>query len=233
MYYIHRATFAPGIIHWEYSGLGWEDDSTVGILDPSLTSVQPNIMTDWGFSGTITDEVQPASVEPNQSLDPILSTKAVKETNVAEHNLSIGQTVGNVGTVPVMIGPSSIVVVGLQTLKPGGQAAAVDGTPISLAPSGTAVIVGGTSFPLSQHPKLEQKQTVGTLVTVPVVLKSSSIIVIGMQTLHPEGAPVTIAPSTNLSLLPSATALVIVGITSLLTQVIDLDVESVVVPTVN
>ena len=239
VYYVYRKTFVPGIVHWESSGLGWEDDSTIGILDQSLTNVQPSIMTDWGLSGTITGLVELASAKPSQRLDPVLSTKAGtgsqpdKETNLAVHNPSIGQTVGNVGTVPVVMGPSSVVVIGSQTLKPGGPAATVGGTPIVLAPSGTAIIVGGTSFPLPPHQKLGQEQTVGTLGTVPVVLKPSSVVVVGTQTLQPGGPPITIAPGTTLSLAPSAAALVVGGTTSLLQQAIDSNVQPVAVSMAN
>lgn len=53
-------------------------------------------------------------------------------------------TVGSVGTVPVIIGPSSVVVVGTQTLSKGGPPITVGGRPVSLDSDGHAIIVDGT-----------------------------------------------------------------------------------------
>ncbi|KAF2274417.1 uncharacterized protein EI97DRAFT_350256, partial [Westerdykella ornata] len=50
-------------------------------------------------------------------------------------------TVGSIGTVPVVIGPSSVVVVGSETLKPGSQIT-VGGNPVSLEPAGSNIVVG-------------------------------------------------------------------------------------------
>jgi hypothetical protein len=53
--------------------------------------------------------------------------------------------VGTVGSNPVIVGPSSVVVVGTQTLHPGGSVVIVNGSPVSLVPSGNALVVGSAA----------------------------------------------------------------------------------------
>ena len=59
-------------------------------------------------------------------------------------------TVGAIGTDPVVIGPSSVVVVGAHTLQPGGPGINVGGQDVSLAPSATAIVIGGKTSELPQ-----------------------------------------------------------------------------------
>lgn len=53
--------------------------------------------------------------------------------------------VGTIGGNPVIVGPSSVVVVGTQTLQPGGSVVIVNGSPVSLVPSGNAIVVPSTA----------------------------------------------------------------------------------------
>lgn len=214
IYYYNRPDFAPGIVHWESSALGWEDaPNPLGFMDPT-SSVQPHIMIDWDLSGTRTTPTEPKITgERNPSR---LVSNPSKETQAPQF-----QTVGTVGTAPVVVGPSSVVVIGSQTLWLGGPAVTVGGTPVALAPSATAIVLGGTALPLPQNvrPGQQQTQTVGTFGTIPVVVGPSSLVAVGTQTLQPGGLPITIGPGTVVSLAPSGTALVVGGTTSILPQV--------------
>lgn len=126
------------------------------------------------------------------------------------------EVVGTVGSQTIKIGPSSVVVVGAQTLSPGGPAITVGGTPVSLAPSATAIVIGGITSKLPQ--------AVATAAAPPPVLTIGSttltanaatqFLVAPGQTLTPGGA-VTVS-GTVISLAPSASFLVIGGSTQLL-----------------
>lgn len=105
--------------------------------------------------------------------------------------------------------PGSNYIVGSQTLIPGGPAINVDGTPVSLAVSATAVVVGGSTVPLSGAS------------TTPAVLAingntytgiSGSTFLIGSQTLIPGGSAITVS-GTPVSLPLDATAVVVGGST--------------------
>lgn len=217
IYYYNRPDFAPGIVHWESSALGWEDaPNPLGFMDPT-SSIQPHIMTDWDLSETRTTPTEPKITEernpsPTVKLGPV--SKPSKEAQVPQF-----QTVGTVGTAPVVVGPSSVVVIGSQTLWPGGPAVTVRGTPVALAPSATAIVVGATELPLPQNLRPGQKKTIGTFGTIPVVVGPSPVVAVGAQTLQPGGLPITIEPGTVVSLAPSGTALVVGGTTSVLPQV--------------
>lgn len=219
LYYAHFAWFQPGIVHWESSALGWGDEFIQGMVDPTSSTSLSHIKTDWSFPEATTKTAAPGATgvrNPAATAEPGVVVAANKETKTA----SI-RTVGTIGTVPVVVGPSSIVVVGSQTLSPGGPAVTVGGTPVALAPSATAIVVGGTSLSLPQVQRPGHQQTVGTLGTVPVVVGPSSVVVLGTQTLQPGGPAITLGPGTTVSLAPSAAALVIGGTTSILPQLVN------------
>ena len=228
MYYINQPVFGGDIVHWESSALGWDDEATLEAMDQTVTNVQPHIMTDWDLSGTTTE---PTILETTEGRHPAPTAKpdVISDPSKVDKPAQV-QTVGTVGTAPVVVGPSSVVIVGSQTLKPGGPAITVGGTPVALAPSATAIVVGGTSLPLPQNQRPGQQQTVGTFGTVPVVIGPSSIVVVGTQTLQPGGAPITLGPGTTVSLASSATAIVIGGTTSLLPQIINPTPQAAVPP---
>jgi uncharacterized protein YodC (DUF2158 family) len=109
-----------------------------------------------------------------------------------------------------------------QTLKPGGPAITVSGTPISLAPQATAVVVGSsTSILVTALHAGDQAQQTGelpsmlTLAGVTATLNSASEYVIAGQTLIAGGTPITVS-STPISLVSQATAVVIGTSTSIL-----------------
>lgn len=116
--------------------------------------------------------------------------------------------------------PSSVVVVGSQTLKPGAPAVSIGGRPVSLAPSATAIVVGGTTsaLPIVASPG-SPAQSIGTVGGRPIVVDSSSAIIIGTATLNP-GQPAVTIGGTAVSIVSLGTAIVVGGKTSNLPQVI-------------
>ena len=94
-----------------------------------------------------------------------------------------------------------------QTLIPGGPALTVSGTRLSLAPSGTEVIIGTSTIPLnptapSSHPP---PLTIGSQTITP---NAAGVYLIAGQTLIPGGPAITVS-GTRLSLAASATQVVI------------------------
>jgi hypothetical protein len=109
-----------------------------------------------------------------------------------------------------------------QTLRPGEPAITVSGTPISIAPQATAVVVGSsTSILVTALHAGDQAQQTGelpsmlTLAGVTATLNSASEYVIVGQTLIAGGTPITVS-STPISLASQATAVVIGTSTSIL-----------------
>lgn len=126
------------------------------------------------------------------------------------------------GSQTLAIGPSSVLVFGSQTLVPGGPQLIVGGTPVSLAPSATAIAVGGSTAAL---PAFAQS-TSGPLPSPPVIVVGSrtlvagpsSVFILDSQTLVPGGPQLTV-DGTVVSLARSATAVVVGGRTSALAYV--------------
>lgn len=226
-YYHNKPDFGFWEVHWESSALGWEDEP-VGIEGQGLSTGQPFVVTDWDLSGKTTDALQPKTTQGRDSKPtprPGDVGGSIRETQSPRP-----QTVGLVGTAPVVVGPSSVVVVGSQTLRPGGPAVTVGGTAVALAPSATAIVVGGTSLPLPQSVRPGQKSTIGNFGTVPVVVGPSSVVAIGTQTLQPGGPAITIGPGTILSLPPSGSALIVGGTTSVLPQILNSALQAATPP---
>jgi hypothetical protein len=215
-YYHNRPDMGMGDVHWEIPEIGWEDE-TVGVDGQTPTSAQPLVITDWDLFGQTTEAAEPMT---SQGRGPKSTTKSEAHGGpIGETQVPSSQTVGTVGTAPVVIGPSSVVVVGSQTLRPGGPAVTVGGTAVALPPSATAIVVGGTSLPLpQQNVRPGQQHAIGNFGTLPVVIGPSSEITIGTQTLQLGGPAITIGPGTVVSLPLAGTVLVVGGTTSVFPQ---------------
>lgn len=127
--------------------------------------------------------------------------------------------IGNFGTLPVVVGPSSVVTIGTQTLQPGGPAITIGpGTIISLPPSGTALIVGGTTSilpPVSNPAPQAAAPPVLTIGSTTLIPNAATQFFIGPgETLTP-GGTATI-DGVNVSLEASAVFVVIGGSTHIL-----------------
>ncbi|MCJ1396545.1 hypothetical protein MMC18_009436 [Xylographa bjoerkii] len=107
---------------------------------------------------------------------------------------------------PITADSTSAYTIGTQTLVPGGLAITVSSTVLSLAPSATAIAIGGATIPL-QFPSSSAPFVI-TIENTAYTANSASAFTLGTQTLIPGGPAITEA-GTMLSLAPSATAIVI------------------------
>ncbi|KAF9728903.1 hypothetical protein PMIN01_13283 [Paraphaeosphaeria minitans] len=107
---------------------------TVGGSSISVASSATAIVVN-GHTSSLPIVANPAS--PTQTIGTIGGTPVVVGPSSV--------VVGTVGSNPVIVGPSSVVVVGTQTLQPGGSVVIVNGNPVSLVPSGNALVVGSTA----------------------------------------------------------------------------------------
>lgn len=97
-------------------------------------------------------------------------------------------------------------IIGSQTLSPGGQAITISGTPISIPHLDPVLIIGTSTQVLYGSPVTDRPQITiaGTVYTA----DTAGDFLVGSQTLIP-GAPALIIAGTQISLAPSASALVI------------------------
>ncbi|KAH7082691.1 hypothetical protein BKA63DRAFT_583728 [Paraphoma chrysanthemicola] len=217
LFYENWPDLDPFIIHFESTVLGF-DDPPVVVNNADSTAV-PFTMGDWDF-GT---PPSPTSVKPAVRPDPVPTTPAAN----SNRNQDLGDaqttqvTVGNIGTIPVVIGPSSVVVVGTQTLQPGGPAVIVGGvTPVSLVPSATAIVIGGTNTvllppvlsPAQQPARPPPVITIGSSTLTPNA--ATQFFIAPGQTLTPGGTATV--DGTVVSLAPSASFIVVGGSTQIL-----------------
>lgn len=211
LYYQNLPMLDPFIIHFESTALGFEveptapgfDDDPV-IFNNHFSSKPPPItIDDWEIPGVPAKQTTTADVKPNMRPDAVPTTKAGHgDTNDGRNGADSPQqtpvTVGNVGTIPVVVGPSSVVVIGSQTLQPGAPPILVGGvTPVSLVPSATAIVVAGKT---SQLPPVFNSPDQG-------LERPPPILTIGSNTLTPNAATqFFIAPGQTLT--PGGTATV-------------------------
>lgn len=122
-----------------------------------------------------------------------------------------------IGGHPLTTNSAGAYVIASKTLTPGASAITIASTPLSLAPFATALIVGSSTIPLPPPPSAsENRPLVIGSTTLPYSLNpTSSLLIIGSQTLTPGGPALTIS-STPLSLAPSGTALIVGSSTILL-----------------
>lgn len=157
LYIIYPMNAAPFIIHIESSATGFETNPQVFVQNtgkpssPAMTLDLPIIMhTADGFETTTSSYravVQPFVGQTTASPtggQPQANNNPGQGPSIAE---GTPRTIGTIASTPVVILPSSVVVVGSQTLTPGAPAVTVGTLPVSLVPGGTALVVGGsTSF---------------------------------------------------------------------------------------
>lgn len=110
-----------------------------------------------------------------------------------------------IGGHPLTTNSAGAYIIASQTLTPGGSAITIASTPLSLAPSASALVVGSSTIPPPPPPSaFENRPLVIGSTTLPYSLNpTSSLIIVGSQTLTPGGAALTIS-STILSALPAS-----------------------------
>lgn len=228
--YINLEGGQPFFVHEESSVTGFEviatDDPRPLVFDTGRPGTTPQVLnppiveqTADGFLTTI------PVIKPAVSQTAATTTSARHEAGTGsnipqgvmppEQTRQISVTVGTIGTVPVVIGPSSVIVVGSQTLQPGGPAITIGGQPVSLVSSATAIVVGGKTS------NLPQVNTPSGQVRPPPVLTIGSTTLTGNaatqffiapgQTLTAGGTATV--DGTIVSLAPSASFIVIGGST--------------------
>jgi hypothetical protein len=221
LYYQNWPMIDPFLVHFESTALGFDDPSVIINNIPTGTKVIPVTVADWDLPGD--SKATTTSVNPDNRPDTIPTTQA---GSGGSPFLIISQpdriTVGTIGTDPVVIGPSSEVVVGSQTLHPGGSPIIVGGgTPISLIPSATAIVVDGSTSSLpqvnispAQQPPVRPPPvlTIGSATLTPNA--ATQFFITPGQTLTPGG--IATIDGTVVSLAPSASFVVIGGSTQVL-----------------
>lgn len=97
---------------------------------------------------------------------------------------------------------------GTQTIRPGAPAITISGTPVSLLPAGTAIVVGGGStIPIANNsPSSTQQPSILEINGYRFTETSGSSFVLGSQTIVPGGPAITLN-GTRISLAPAASAL--------------------------
>lgn len=113
-------------------------------------------------------------------------------------------------------GTGGVYTVGGQTLRPGGPAITVFGTPISIPQLAPALVIGTSTESLSAYPITGRPQI--TVAGTAYTANAAGDYLIGSQTLH-AGAPAITVSGTPISLVPSASVLVIGTKTQTLTPV--------------
>lgn len=149
----------PFRVHIESTVLGFSDapiptvpgrkpDAGFESPTPVATSALGKVRIEYSVSATEFDEPATGTVRIENSVSPT----GFENNGNAGNALPAGpgptgpgyQSVGEVGSEPINVGPSSVVVVGSQTLQP-GSVITVGGTRISLAPSATAIVIGAST----------------------------------------------------------------------------------------
>ncbi|KAF2488268.1 hypothetical protein BU16DRAFT_229432 [Lophium mytilinum] len=119
-----------------------------------------------------------------------------------------------VGSETLKPGPSSVFVMGSQTLSPGGPPVTIGGTPVSLAPYGSAIVVGGSTIPAptpGPSPAINIQLGSSIITAAPATATGGGIVLPGGGTLLPGSA--TAINGETISLVPSGTAIVVGGST--------------------
>jgi hypothetical protein len=140
-------------------------------------------------------------------------------TTIVVNNGPTGAPVLTIGRDTVTANPQGQFVVGTETLKPGGPAITVDGSTLSLAPSGVIAIINGVTQTLAQAPIITAPPilTVGGRVVFTTVVGGTTQYIVGDKTLAP-GNVVTVDGTTySVPSVPSSGLIVVDGVTSTLT----------------
>lgn len=217
LYYQNWPGIGPALIHVESSVLGFDDGPVVINGWGGSTSKSPPLtVADWDLPGD-TSKPKPTNVKPNDRMDSTSTTKirGSENNNAVNPPEFTRVTVGSVGTRPIVVGPSSRIVVGSQTLQAGGAPVNVGGgTMVSLAPSATAIVVDGSTSRLPQVTPARPPPvlTIGSTTLTPNA--ATQFFVGPGQTLTPGG--VATVDGTVVSLAPSASFVVIGGSTQVL-----------------
>lgn len=198
--------------------------STVPITEVSASNIVLNGLTFSHGSGPNlvigTQTITPGSPAVEISGTPI--SLAVSGTAVVAGSSTVALAAPSASNIVIndftfTQGPGSDLVIGTQTITPGSPAVMVSGTPISLAVSETALIVGSSTAPYpltTAPPSLSSANNVVTIDGLTLTQGPNSGLLIGTQTLLPGASAITISGTTSISLSPSGNSIVIDGFNS-------------------
>ncbi|KAF1963203.1 hypothetical protein CC80DRAFT_531031 [Byssothecium circinans] len=131
--------------------------------------------------------------------------------------LPTGPAILTVGGIPLTANPQSQIIVGSQTLTPGGPAITFDGSTLSLASSGTIAVVDGATKTLSPAPWITAKPVLavdGHSVTANVIGGTTAFVLGPSQTLT-DGGVVTVSGTTySMPTSASGSVIVVNGVSS-------------------
>ncbi|KAH9875587.1 hypothetical protein IAQ61_003051 [Plenodomus lingam] len=220
LYYQFWPDLNPFLIHFESTALGFEDPPVIiNHNNQESSSAVSFTIVDWDLTSLAAKPI-PTNLKPQVRPNPVsITANRAHDSNENNHASQEPQiirvTVGNVGTFPVVVGPSSQVMIGSQTLQPGAAPVIIgDGTRIALAPSATAIIIGDTT---SQLPRVLDPGTPSSPLPPPILTLGSltftpnaatQFLIAPDQTLIPGG--VVTLDGTKISLASSA-AFVVIG----------------------
>ena len=116
------------------------------------------------------------------------STGTLPRNAPSQALLSLGST-----TLPYSINSASnLLVIGSQTLTPGGPAMTISNTSISIGQSATQLVVGSSTLSLSPVAPSEAPLSIGSTKLPDSIATASNLVIIGSQTLTPGGAAITV-----------------------------------------
>lgn len=186
---------------------GPEGLTVAGITSVAVGSQQisQNAASQYVVAGqTLIPGARPINVQGTEvSLAPSASAIVIAGSTIVLSSTSAPAF--TVGGEVVTANSASIYVVGGQTLTPGAPAVTISGTRISLAPSGTQVVVGSSTIGLTPSFTPPPALTVGSQT---YTADSKSEYTIAGRILTPGGPAVTVS-GTRLSLAPGATQFVL------------------------
>jgi hypothetical protein len=139
-------TVVPSFAALSAITLATETETTFQVAPVTLTSVAQLVVT-------ITSTVTPAKSGSNAANDPP-TTPAPASQQIPPSTSPRGQgniapqTITGPGSLPVVVQPSSAIVIDGITITPGSSAATIHGTPVSLAPGGSYLVIGSSTVML-------------------------------------------------------------------------------------
>lgn len=187
---------------------------TVGSIGPDPIVVGPSSVVIVGSQtirpGAPAVTVGGTSVSVAPAATAIVINDRTSPLPIVANPGSPTQVIGIIGGSPIVVGPSSVIMVGSQTLRPGGGALIVNGSPVSLVPAGNAVIVGSMTTDghiIGTKTSFLPSVIFPTEATEPRIGPAPPIITIGSSTLTANAATqFFIAPGQTLT--PGGTATV-------------------------
>jgi hypothetical protein len=145
------------------------------------------------------------------------SSLVVGGTTIAVNPVSTGPPVLTVGDSTVTANTQGQFVVGTQTLTPGGPAITVDGSTLSLGPSGTIAVVNGITQTLGETPFETDAPVLtvnGQIISATVVGGSTQFVLGPDQTLTEGGVLIIDGTTFSMPVDGSGSTIVVNGVTS-------------------